>query len=218
MNLKDRLEKIESLRKKIRQISDIQRERSVQFSEDRQSVSISHLINGNHIDTPYGPCFYAERMFPLDMVMGGSSLIEIVDYFPGVFDIWIPESGRTTEGIKLSQTLFFDTETTGLAGGAGTYIFLLGLGFFTDDSFCIRQYFMSDYHEEEALLWAVNQLFVRDFKLLVSYNGKSYDYPLMQTRFIMARLPLQCGQHELRPCGERSSPGQASQRKPPAWP
>jgi tetratricopeptide (TPR) repeat protein len=50
---------------------------------------------------------------------------------------------------------------------------------------------MSDYHEEEALLWAVNQLFAQDFKLLVSYNGKSYDFPLLQTRYIMTRLPLQ---------------------------
>lgn len=191
MDLKDRLEKIESLRNKVRQISHTRRERSFSISKDERSIPISDIINGNVIDTPHGPCFYGEKTFPLNISLGNYSLAEVSRYFPEELHTWISTSNGTAEGIQLSQTLFFDTETTGLAGGAGTYIFLLGLGFFTGDSFCVRQYFMSDYHEEEALLWAVNQLFAQDFKLLVSYNGRCYDFPLMQTRFIMTRLPLQ---------------------------
>ncbi|MBN2244456.1 MAG: ribonuclease H-like domain-containing protein, partial [Candidatus Aminicenantes bacterium] len=118
-------------------------------------------------------------------------LMENFHTIPGELYPWIPGTNKEAEDIRLDQALFFDTETTGLAGGSGTYIFLLGLGFFTKDSFCVRQYFMSDYHEEEALLWSVNQLFSQGFKLLVSYNGRCYDFPLMQSRFIMARLPMQ---------------------------
>jgi uncharacterized protein len=191
MNLKDRLEKIESLRKKVQQISHTHQEKSFQFPKDRKTISsISDIVAGNIINTPHGSCFYGEKVFPLDTALGDYSLGEVAHYFPKELVFWIPKSNGVTEDIKLSQALFFDTETTGLAGGAGTYIFLLGLGFFSKDSFCVRQYFMADYHEEEALLWAVNQLFAQDFKLLVSYNGKCYDFPLMQTRFIMARLPL----------------------------
>ena len=122
MNLKDRLEKIESLRRKVQQISGTQRDKSFQFHQNREPVPISDMISGNHIDTPYGPCFYGERKFPLNTAMGDSLLSEIADYFPGVFATWIPESGRTAEDIRLNQTLFFDTETTGLAGGAGNFL------------------------------------------------------------------------------------------------
>lgn len=191
MDLKERLEKIESLRKKVQQISPKHQERRFSFPRDRKPRSVSDVMTGNVIDTPYGPCFYREKIFSLNASFGDSSLAEVSSTFPGKLDGWISNSNGKADDIQLQQALFFDTETTGLAGGAGTYIFLMGLGFFTKDSFCIRQYFMSDYHEEEALLWAVNQLFSQGYKLLVSYNGKCYDFPLMQTRFIMARLPLQ---------------------------
>ncbi len=191
MDLKDRLEKIESLRKKVQQISRTRREKSSQLTKDNKSVPISEILTGNIVNTPYGSCFYTEKKIPLETSFGDYSLAEAEQYFPGGANFYIYKFNGRIEDIQLSQTLFFDTETTGLAGGAGTYIFLMGLGYFTRDSFCVRQYFMSDYHEEEALLWAVNQLFAQDFKLLVSYNGKCYDFPLMQTRFIMARLPLQ---------------------------
>ncbi len=190
MDLKDRLEKIESLRKKVRQINQVRRERVSVFSKDRKPKPLSDVLSGNIIDTPHGTCFYREKIFPLNTSLGDYSLAETYKHFPGGLNSWIFKSDEVYKNIRSDQALFFDTETTGLAGGAGTYIFLLGLGFFREDSFCVRQYFMSDYHEEEALLWAVNQLFAQDFKLLVTYNGKCYDFPLMNTRFIMARLPL----------------------------
>ena len=82
-----------------------------------------------------------------------------------------------------------DTETTGLAGGAGTYIFLMGVGYFEGDQFCVRQYFMRDFNEERALLSAVNEL-LSNFEAIVSYNGKTFDVPLIQSRFIMSGMKL----------------------------
>jgi len=76
-----------------------------------------------------------------------------------------------------------------LAGGAGTYIFLVGVGYFEGDQFCVRQYFMRDYNEERALLSAVNEL-LSNFEAIVSYNGKTFDVPLIQSRFIMSGMKL----------------------------
>lgn len=191
MDLRDRLEKIESLKKKVQQISNNElHKKSIFYSKSRGMVPISEIIPGKVIDTPHGPCFVTEKNIPLQSSYGDSLLLDIKRYFPSGLHFWIPQFKKEDEEIKLEETLFFDTETTGLAGGSGTYIFLLGLGYFQGENFSIRQYFMSDYHEEEALLWAVNQLFAQGFKLLVSYNGKSYDFPLLQTRCIMTRLPL----------------------------
>jgi len=191
MDLKDRLEKIEGLKKKVQKISQNHQGRKSIVSVNKGPVFISEILSGNTIDTPYGSIFYTEKIIPLHTSFGDFSLAEVKEYFPGKEHTYIAKSENSVGDITLDQALFFDTETTGLAGGAGTYIFLMGLGYFIEGAFCVRQYFMSDYHEEEAFLWAINQLFAQDFKLLVSYNGKCYDFPLMQTRFIMSRLPMQ---------------------------
>ncbi len=83
--------------------------------------------------------------------------------------------------------LFLDTETTGLAGGTGTYAFLVGLAWWEKDGFVVEQYFMKDHSEEPSLLLGVLERLNRR-RVLVTYNGKSFDWPLLQTRFQMTRL------------------------------
>ncbi len=191
MDFRDRLEKIESLRRRVQQINSSHQKKDSHHFKNNEKKTISEVIPGNTIDTPHGPCFYTENIISLDTSYGEHALLDMQRYFPTGLHLWVPQLKRKGNDIKLEDIIFFDTETTGLAGGSGTYIFLLGLGYFKEESFVVRQYFMSDYHEEEALLWGVNQLFAQDFKLLVSYNGKSYDYPLLQTRYVMMRQPLQ---------------------------
>lgn len=87
-------------------------------------------------------------------------------------------------GMDLTRSVFFDTETTGLGVGAGTYVFLVGLGSFNDDQFVIRQYFLRDYSEEPAFLEAI-EADLRRFESLVSFNGKSFDVHLLQNRYIL---------------------------------
>ena len=84
------------------------------------------------------------------------------------------------------RLLYLDTETTGLAGGTGTYVFLVGAGFFDGDVFEVRQYFMRDLDEEPALLAAVGGL-LGQFDGVVTYNGGGFDLPLLETRFVLAR-------------------------------
>lgn len=81
---------------------------------------------------------------------------------------------------------FLDTETTGLAGGSGTYAFLIGVGRICSDGFRVRQFFMREYSEEKSLLAALTA-HLAEFDTLVTYNGKTYDQPLLETRYRMNR-------------------------------
>ena len=83
--------------------------------------------------------------------------------------------------------LFLDLETTGLAGGAGTYAFLVGCGWFDGATFRVRQFFLSSYAAERTLLDAIADV-AREARTVVTFNGKSFDLPLIETRFLFYRL------------------------------
>ena len=91
-------------------------------------------------------------------------------------------------GLDYRGGLFFDTETTGLAGGTGTVAFLIGVGWFEGGAFITRQLFARDYGEERATLRDLHDL-VSGKKFLVSFNGKAFDANLLAARFIMNRMP-----------------------------
>ncbi|MBE5768833.1 MAG: hypothetical protein E7333_04470 [Clostridiales bacterium] len=85
------------------------------------------------------------------------------------------------------RILYLDTETTGLGGGAGTVAFEVGLGYLTDSGFVVHQYLMRDYPEERDLLENVMAV-VNRFDVLCTFNGRTFDLPLLRTRLIMNRL------------------------------
>jgi uncharacterized protein YprB with RNaseH-like and TPR domain len=85
-----------------------------------------------------------------------------------------------------SRIVFFDIETTGLAGGAGTVAFLAGCGWFEDDGFRVRQFFLAGPAGESAMLDALGAVFDRA-TLLVTYNGRAFDVPTMDTRWAFHR-------------------------------
>jgi uncharacterized protein YprB with RNaseH-like and TPR domain len=82
--------------------------------------------------------------------------------------------------------LFLDTETTGLAGGTGTYAFLIGLAWWDGGGLQVEQFFMRDFAEEHSLLEELSQR-VAERPVLVTFNGKSFDWPLLENRFTMTR-------------------------------
>jgi len=86
-----------------------------------------------------------------------------------------------------NSIVFLDTETTGMQGGAGMCPFLVGVGYFVDDEFHMLQYFVRDFDEEPSMLHALGEL-LRQFRLIVTYNGAAFDIPLLETRFTLARL------------------------------
>jgi uncharacterized protein len=109
---------------------------------------------------------------------------------------WFPDEGDREVGAlssclglrpdDLRRPLFLDTETTGLSGGTGTVAFLIGLAWREADGFTLAQYFLRDFNEENALLWAVGRC-VSEAGVLVSYNGRCFDWPLLQTRLVLQR-------------------------------
>ena len=94
------------------------------------------------------------------------------------------------EGLDLSSAVFLDLETTGLAGGTGTVPFLVGLGYYRDERFNVTQFFLNEMADEDRLVRELAQ-FIRDmgFKSVVTYNGKAFDVPLVETRFALHRAP-----------------------------
>jgi hypothetical protein len=85
-----------------------------------------------------------------------------------------------------SKWLFLDTETTGLAGGTGTYAFLIGLAWWDAGALQVEQLFMRDFGEEHAILHEVAER-LAERPVLVTFNGKSFDWPLLENRFTMTR-------------------------------
>ncbi|MGD0277060.1 MAG: ribonuclease H-like domain-containing protein [Syntrophales bacterium] len=89
--------------------------------------------------------------------------------------------------LSCGNALFLDTETTGLTGGTGTFVFLIGLGWFEKDCFMVHQIFARDFSEERSGLASLqDMLYGKDF--LVTFNGKAFDVNLLTTRFILNRF------------------------------
>ena len=91
------------------------------------------------------------------------------------------------EGVDLQRALFFDTETTGLSGGTGTVPFLIGIGWFEDQSMRIQQLFLPELGREAPMLHWLRER-VQQSSCLVSFNGKTFDWPLLRSRFVLNRV------------------------------
>ncbi len=129
-----------------------------------------------------GGVFVRERVFALD---SRRWLAQLRTADPGGVRLI---SNLKFEISDVSSWLLLDVETTGLAGGTGTYAFLVGLGRLAPEGFCVRQYFLRDLAAERELL---EQLAAElgGGKLLATYNGKLFDAPLLDTRYRLARKP-----------------------------
>lgn len=133
--------------------------------------------------TPFGPCYLREICFPLDHKHGSIDLSGILSCQGK--DLSLPARDCTFERFSPEKSLFLDTETTGLAGGTGTWAFLIGLGWIESNSFLLRQYFLRRPAEERAVLNHFTETAKR-FSTLVTFNGKLFDLPLLHTRQILA--------------------------------
>lgn len=96
-------------------------------------------------------------------------------------------SRRTWDALEDPEKwLFLDTETTGLAGGTGTYAFLIGLAWWDAGGLQLEQLFMRDFSEEYSVLEELSAR-LAERPVLVTFNGKSFDWPLLENRFTMTR-------------------------------
>lgn len=97
--------------------------------------------------------------------------------------------GVSMQDLRREEILFLDTETTGLSGGAGTVAFLVGVGFFENDQLIVEQYLMRDYDEEIHVLTKVAAEMEKR-SVLCTFNGLSFDLPLLRSRGVMQRIRL----------------------------
>ncbi len=144
---------------------------------------LERLLGGEERDG----CFVVERRYALHETHGPICLAHLLE-------VSGPALGITAKDERLNalharQALFLDTETTGLVGGTGTLAFLVGVGYFENESFMVRQYFLRQPHEESAMLTALQQ-HLTQAQGLVSFNGKSFDVPLLLSRTILNRMRL----------------------------
>lgn len=137
----------------------------------------------------------ADRTLPGEEIAPGLHLIQAsvaAERLPPLLD------GRfdRREAFDPARCLFFDTETTGLSGGTGTRAFMIGAAHWADGRLHVRQLLISRLGAEAAMLETFAS-WLRPDTLLVSYNGKSYDAPLLKTRYRLARKrePLSALQH-----------------------
>jgi uncharacterized protein YprB with RNaseH-like and TPR domain len=159
-----------------------------------QPVPLEELVDGMRIENLRGELFRVDSSVHLEVRHGGVPLSRVHAIEPGTVALLAGDDALS--GFDLREAVFLDTETTGLAGGAGTAAFLIGLGWFEGDRFRVRQCFMRDYHEEAALLEAVRAELAR-FDRVVTFNGKMFDLPLLDARFRLnrGRFPLTDAPH-----------------------
>jgi len=122
-----------------------------------------------------------DERFPRDHRHGDVRLAEALALAPEAISLVAVDESLAT--LTLDQVVYLDTETTGLAGGAGTYVFLVGVGWFEGDAFRLRQFYMRDHREERAMMAALND-FLTGFAGLVTFHGKSFDVPRIRDRML----------------------------------
>jgi uncharacterized protein YprB with RNaseH-like and TPR domain len=140
---------------------------------------IEKIIDGQELNTPLGQTFVVEHTYQSDPRSKDVPLT----FSASLSNLSILIDDPNLVRYKAGSFAFLDTETSGLAGGTGTYAFMIGIGKFVEEGFRLSQFFMRDPIEEPAQLAAVLGA-LDGCKVLVTYNGKSFDVPLLNTRFI----------------------------------
>ena len=158
----------------------------------RGNRALCELLEGEEIENRHGRFFLAGGFLSGVSRHGHRSICE-------AFNFDMTAAGMLANNPVLgayhpSDALFLDTETTGLSGGTGTMAFLIGLGWFEEGRFHIRQILARDFGEEPAALACLQEIAAQK-KFLVTFNGKAFDVNLLATRFILNRM--QSSLHEL---------------------
>lgn len=159
------------------------------------SYPIESVVDGFDIQTIYGKTFAAEHHYPLYYSHG---IIPLCSECAsnGAMEIlarWCAAPRITNPGGQ--NIVFIDTETSGLAGGTGTYVFLIGIGYRTAAEFIVEQYFMRDPAQEAGLLAALDQKLAQ-FDTVVTFNGKTFDIPLLNTRYMLNGFTAPFGSYD----------------------
>lgn len=150
----------------------------------RKATAIEDVLEGFEDETPLGSTFLVQNDYPPEHYHGIAPLY--ANYDLEVMAQWakVPH----LPGIDPQKLVFLDTETSGLAGGSGTFVFLIGLGYQTEQGFRVTQFFLRDPGQEPALLASLAR-YIDPFEAVVTYNGKTFDIPVLNARHVINRMP-----------------------------
>ncbi|MBX2997583.1 MAG: ribonuclease H-like domain-containing protein [Caldilineaceae bacterium] len=202
----DRLRRLHGLRPQPHTEPDLPE--PISHTAPPKSRRLDTLVPGAELETEHGPCYVVTARYPLETMRGQRCIEELLARTPQTLAPLYPSSALD-DATDFSRIAFIDTETTGLGGGAGVYAFMVGVGIFEEgkrqfskgkngededsaqfatrnSQFVIRQFFMRHPGEELALLTALAEL-LGDRIGLVTFNGRSFDVPLLRGRYKLNR-------------------------------
>jgi len=192
LSMRDRLERLRglSIRRGAEVFSGAPQQTPSAPRSVRRSQDIADVVAGADIETPHGACFAAETRYAEHGGLHVGAPLPLAALLPRLL------RDEALGRVDLRRAVFLDVETTGLSGGTGTFAFLVGIGTFEGDAFRVRQFFMRDPGAEPALLHALGEA-VAGYEAVVTFNGRSFDMPLLTTRFRLQRrrIPLADAPH-----------------------
>ncbi|MBI3208352.1 MAG: ribonuclease H-like domain-containing protein [Candidatus Solibacter usitatus] len=150
----------------------------------RETVHVEEWLSGEEVATKSGKHYQTTRFWERHRRHGSMDISTLAELPADLLDA---VSEGTVPNADPARWVYLDTETTGLAGGTGTYAFLIGIGYATAQGFRVKQYFLREPGEESSALEALCED-LSQFDVLVTYNGKAFDQPLLETRFRMSRM------------------------------
>ncbi len=145
------------------------------------------IMPGDLRETPFGSSYVVRTSHSPDHIHGEDVLVEWLSQSLAGAAVFTRD--ERLAAVDPRRCLFLDTETTGLTGSAGTLVFLVGVGCFTDEGFEVQQYFLRTPGEEPAMLHAIQNL-LDGHDALVTFNGRAFDVPLLSMRYTMNRQRL----------------------------
>ncbi len=151
----------------------------------RPRTTLEEAVGGEEVENSQGRFFSVQSVFGPSARHGHALIGELAELDGELAALLAAENSIC--GCSSGDALFIDTETTGLAGGTGTFPFLVGLGWFEGGAFVVRQLFARDFSEERAMLVHLEEL-ATSRRFLISFNGKAFDMNLIGSRFILNRL------------------------------
>jgi len=151
----------------------------------RDFAALDDLVT--EVESEHGRYFVRKKVLGITAQVGQQALASPASIDPGILALLALSPALA--GVNYEKALFLDTETTGLGTGAGVIPFLVGLGWFENGRFRVEQSLLAAPEQEAAMLRALAEL-VRKAEVLVTFNGKSFDWPLLESRFVMNRLPV----------------------------
>jgi uncharacterized protein YprB with RNaseH-like and TPR domain len=164
----------------------------LQFLKSRVTSTLADCLNlrpailpdGFEQRTPYGSHYVSSQCYDPGHYHGK---VRLDRFSCADLELLVSVMRHNVRVPERDALVFLDTETTGIQGGTGTCPFLVGLGFFHGDEWHIQQFFIRDFDEEHSMLHALREQLSR-FSLVITYNGASFDIPLLESRFVLARL------------------------------